>query len=199
MHVFGLAVCWVVPNMVMKELAITMPKLLEEKLIKIKVKAETMALKEKNQARYFYAKLRDVRLEEELRKDKNRMYGIRKRISPNPNGSSSEFAAFAADDCSSMASGSTRAESVCDSRKSRTEIIEKLKTGSTRAESACDSRKSRTETIEKLKTEPIEKRGSVVRTRSTEKLKTELIEKRSSIVRTRSYKNMFDGQTSSRI
>jgi hypothetical protein len=144
-----------VPNMVMKELAVTMPKLLEEKLLKIKVKAETMVLKEKNQARYFYAKLRDVRQDEELRKDKNRMYGIRKRISPNPISCSSSEFALATDDCLSMASGSTKEESTCDSRKSRTE------------------------TIEKLKSEPLEKRGSIGRTRS--------------------YKNMFEGQNSSRL
>lgn len=70
----------IVPNLVMQQLATEMPKLLEKKMEKKKVKAETEVLKEKNQARFFYAKLKEIRAEEETRKEKNPIRKMRKRM-----------------------------------------------------------------------------------------------------------------------
>jgi hypothetical protein len=70
-----------VPKQVMKHLAVEMPAMLEEKMASKKVEAETKVLDGKSQARYFYSKLKEVRELEEIRKNKNPIRKIRKKMS----------------------------------------------------------------------------------------------------------------------
>ena len=69
--------------MVLQNLAIELPKILEEKIAEKKVKAETKVLKAKYQARYFFSKLRELHQLEESRKMKNRIRGFKKKLAPS--------------------------------------------------------------------------------------------------------------------
>ena len=69
-----------VPNLVMKYLAVEMPKIIEEKMASKKVEADTQVLREENQARYFYAKLKEVRDQQEVRKARNPIRKIRQTM-----------------------------------------------------------------------------------------------------------------------
>jgi hypothetical protein len=69
-----------VPNLVTKQLAIEMAILLEEEMASKKIEAEAKVMKEKNQSRYFYTKLKEIREQEEIRKNKNPIRRIGKAI-----------------------------------------------------------------------------------------------------------------------
>lgn len=64
----------------MKYLAVEMPKIVEEKMASKKVEADTKVLKEENQAKYFYAKLKEVRGQQEVRKARNPIRKIRQTM-----------------------------------------------------------------------------------------------------------------------
>ena len=77
----------IVPKVVAKGLEKEMPRILEEKIAKQKVKAEAEVLKEKHQAKYFFEKLKEIREWEAQRKSKFPMALMRKRISSSNGGS----------------------------------------------------------------------------------------------------------------
>jgi hypothetical protein len=82
-HIQYLIPSLLVPKLVMQGLASEMPKMLEETMESKEIKAETIVLKEKEQARYFFEKYKVLRKEKQAKKEKNPAYWLKKKISPD--------------------------------------------------------------------------------------------------------------------
>ena len=80
----------VVPNMLTKVLAATIPSMLQEKISDKKIEAETKVLRAQDQSVYFFSRLNQLRAAQgDERRNRNPIKTIRRRMSSSSVGTSS--------------------------------------------------------------------------------------------------------------